>query len=65
MRNIFISFTFLFLSGCAAHEALQDMRQAKAAYKACIAANPKDHAVCKQEKETYEATGQAYDSLHP
>jgi hypothetical protein len=57
--------TVFALSGCAANHALQDMKQAKAAYKACLAENPKDPAACKHEKETYEAAGLAYDSLKP
>ena len=60
----FISIALLFcLSNCAANHDLQRMKQAKAAYKACRAANAQDPAACKQEKETYEASGQAYDSL--
>lgn len=55
----------LFPSGCAAEQALQDMKQAKAEYKACLDANPKDPSACKHEKETYEAAGQAYDGLKP
>lgn len=55
----------LSLSGCAAEQALQDMKQAKAAYKACLDANPKDPSACKRDKETYEAAGQAYDGLKP
>ena len=41
------------------------MKQAKAAYKACRAANTQDPGACKHEKENYEAAGQAYDSLKP
>jgi hypothetical protein len=59
-----ISLTIIaFISGCGANQALQDMKQTKAAYKTCLAANPKDPAVCKPEKEAYETTGQAYESL--
>jgi hypothetical protein len=55
----------LSLSSCAAGQALQDMKQAKAAYTACLAANPKDPSACKHEKETYEAAGEAYDGMKP
>jgi hypothetical protein len=55
----------LSLSGCGAEHDLQDMKQAKAAYKACLDANLKDPSVCKREKDAYEAAGQAYDGLKP
>ena len=61
----FISLILLFLSGCAANQALQGMKQTKAAYKACLAANPEDPFACKHQKEAYEAAGEAYDSLRP
>jgi len=56
----------LSLSGCAANQSLQNMKQTKAAYEACLAANPKDSAIaCKREKETYEAAGEDYESMQP
>ena len=56
----------LTLCGCAASQALQDMKQAKAAYKACLAAHPNDPpSACKHEKEAYEAAGEAYDGISP
>ena len=62
----FISISLLFLlPNCAANQDLHDMKQAKAAYKACRAANTQDPGACKHEKENYEAAGQAYDSLKP
>lgn len=61
----FISMALLLLSGCAAHQALQDMKQSKAAYQACLAASPKNPSACKHEKDTYEAAGEAYESLRP
>ena len=57
--------TVISLSGCGAHQDLVDMKQAKAAYQACLAANPEDPAACKREKEIYEAKGEAYESLRP
>ncbi len=56
----------LSLCGCAAEQSLQDMKQAKAAYKACLAAHPNDPpSACKREKEAYESAGQSYDGLKP
>jgi len=55
----------LSLSACAAGQALQGMKQAKAAYKACLDENPKDPSACKHQKETYEAAGEAYDGMKP
>jgi hypothetical protein len=57
--------TIISLSGCGAHQDLENMQQAKAAYQACLAANPQDPAACKKEKEAYETAGEAYESLRP
>jgi len=65
MHKYILFLTAFLLSGCAAHQELQDMKQAKADYKACVADNPKNPAACKQEKEKYETAGEAYDSLRP
>ncbi len=61
--NIALLIITLFMSGCGAEQALDDMKQAKAAYKACLADNPKDPSACKREKEAYENAGQSYDAM--
>jgi hypothetical protein len=54
----------LFVSGCAAGQALKDMKQSKAIYKACLAQHPKDAAAaCKRQKTSYEDASQAYASM--
>lgn len=51
-------------SGCAARQALEDVKQSKAVYKACLAQHPKDAATaCKRQKTAYEETLQAYESM--
>jgi len=65
MHKQIIIMGILLLSGCAAHQELQDMKQAKADYKECLADNPQDPKACKKEKERYEAAGQTYDSMAP
>lgn len=54
----------LFVSGCAAKQALNDMKRSKAVYQACLAQHPKDaSSACKREKEAYEAAGQDYEMM--
>ena len=53
----------LFVSGCAAEQALKDMKQSKAVYKSCLAQHPKDTSACKREKEAYETAGQDYEGM--
>ena len=62
-NRIILLAIILSVSGCAAEQALQDMKQAKAAYKTCLAEHPKDPTACKREKEAYEAAGQDYDGM--
>ena len=61
---IFISLAItILLTGCAAKQALQDMKDAKTAYKSCLAENPKNPEACTREKEAYETAGQNYDGM--
>jgi len=53
----------LFVSGCAAGQALEDMKQSRAIYKACLAQHPKDISACKRQKVAYEDASQAYASM--
>ena len=63
-NSLFISTVIIMLlSGCAAKQALQDMKDAKAAYKSCLADNPRNPEACAREKEAYESAGQNYDGM--
>ena len=63
-KRIILLLAALLLSGCAANQALNDMKETKAAYKDCVAQHPKDVSVaCKREKEAYESAGQAYEGM--
>jgi hypothetical protein len=54
----------LFVSGCAAGQALEDMKQSRAMYKACLAQHPQDAAAaCTRQKVSYETALQAYEGM--
>lgn len=65
MHKHIIFMSIFILAGCAAHQELQDMKQAKADYQACLDNNQKNPIACKREKEKYEAAGETYDSMRP
>ncbi|MGH7029624.1 MAG: hypothetical protein ACREE9_05850 [Stellaceae bacterium] len=53
------------LSACALQakmNALDDMKASKAAYKTCLAENPKDVSACQAEQLSYQADLKAYEA---
>ncbi len=53
------------LSGCALAakmDARNDMEASKAAYKTCLADNPKTVSACQAEQLSYEADLKAYEA---
>ena len=66
IRSAVAAASLLAIAGCgvvAKVDARQDMRQSKAAYKACLTANASNPAVCESARLTYEADVQAYRTL--
>ena len=61
--HIVLLVTALFISGCAAERASQNMRQSDDAYQTCSAENQKNLSACMDEKESYEATEKTYEGM--
>jgi hypothetical protein len=63
-RNLITSLiAILSLTACAEPQALKDMKQSRAIYKACLVQNHKDVSACKREKADFEGDARNYEGM--